>query len=63
MCRECFNDESLVKEMRESQLLGDDEGLKRKPLEVKPSQDDLMKINDGGHQAVESQASTKSIFT
>ena len=34
VCRECFNDESLVKEMREAQLLGEDEGLKRKPAEI-----------------------------
>ena len=62
MCRECFNDESLVKEMREAQLLGEDEGLKRKPVEVKPSQEVLMTMKEGGSKAVESQASTDPIF-
>ena len=61
MCRECFNDESLVKEMREAQLIGEDEGLKRKPAKVKPSQEVLMTMKEGASKASQ-QASTDSIF-
>ena len=61
MCRECFNDESLVKDMREAQLIGEDEGLKRKPAEVKPSQEVLMTMKEGASKASQ-QASTDSIF-
>ena len=59
MCRECFNDESLVKEMREAQLIGEDEGLKRKPAEVKPSQEVLMTMKEG---ATKASRQTDSIF-
>ena len=59
MCRECFNDESLVKEMREAQLIGEDEGLKRKPLEVKPSKEVLMTMKEGASKASQQ---TDSIF-
>ena len=43
---ECLNDESLVKELREAQLLGDEESLKRKPAEAKPTQEDLMTMKE-----------------
>ena len=59
MCRECFNDESLVKEMREAQLIGEDEGLKRKPAEVKPCQEVLMTMKEGASKASQQ---TDSIF-
>lgn len=47
VCRECFNDEMLVKEMREAQLLGEDVTLKRKPVENTPNQSELMTMTEG----------------
>ena len=46
VCRECFNDETLVKEMREAQLHDEEEGLKRKPLEAIPKQEELMTMTE-----------------
>ena len=46
VCRECFNDETLVKEMREAQLNDEEEGLKRKPVEAIPRKEELMTMTE-----------------
>jgi len=47
--------------MREAQLIGEDEGLKRKPVEVKPSKEVLMTMKEGASKASQ-QATTDSTF-
>jgi thymidine kinase len=58
VCRECYNDESLVKEMREAQLLGEEEGLKRKPVDAIPRQEDLMTMTEGKKESTTEQQMT-----
>ena len=58
VCRECYNDESLVKEMREAQLLGEEEGLKRKPVDAIPRQEDLLTMTEGKKESTTEQQMT-----